>query len=126
MANVNSMFPSKWLRASDLQGGEPILNIERMAMEEVEQGKDQQPVLYFMGKDKGLVLNKTNAMNVSVLHGPETDAWVGKQIQLFTTYVDYQGRSVLAIRIKPAQPSAPATENPAPAEAADPDDSIPF
>jgi len=127
MANVNNMFPSKWLRASDLQGKEPTVTIERMTMEDVEQGKDAQPVLHFAGKDKGLVLNKTNAMNVATIYGPETDAWIGKNIQLFTTFVDFQGRSVEAIRVKPVQPSsAPAPVAPEPAGPHDPLDEIPF
>ncbi|KKM19362.1 hypothetical protein LCGC14_1656440 [marine sediment metagenome] len=127
MANVNNMFPSKWLRASDLQGKEPTVTIERMTMEDVEQGKDAQPVLHFAGKDKGLVLNKTNAMNVATIYGPETDAWIGKNIQLFTTFVDFQGRSVEAIRVKPVQPSsAPAPAAPEPAGPHDPLDEIPF
>ena len=125
MANVNNMFPSKWLRASDLQGKEPTVTIERMTMEDVEQGKDAQPVLHFAGKDKGLVLNKTNAMNVATIYGPETDAWIGKNIQLFTTFVDFQGRSVEAIRVKPVQPNA-APAAPEPAGPHDPLDEIPF
>lgn len=132
MTNVNSMFPSKWLRASDLQGTEIVVTIRSLTMEEVEQGKEAQPVLHFEGKDKGMVLNKTNAMNISTIYGPETDGWIGKPIQLYTTFVDFQGRSVEAIRVKPVQPVSlsPGSNGPptpaGPPASAELDDEVPF
>ena len=98
--NLDQMYPSKWLKASDLQGQTIPVVIMRVVMEDVgdEAGK---PVAYFQGKEKGLVLNKTNAMSIGVVHGQETEGWVGKTIELFPTVVMFQGQNVPAIRVRP-------------------------
>jgi len=99
--NINDQFPSKYLKASDLNGGEAIVTIKDCIVESL--GEDKRPVLYFSGKEKGVVLNKTNATNISDHYGPDTDEWVGKKVVLYTAYVDFQGRSMEAIRIRPAK-----------------------
>jgi hypothetical protein len=56
--------------------------------------------VYFAGKEKGLVLNKTNAnMIVEIAGSDETEDWEGVQIVLYSTRVDFQGRRVDAIRV---------------------------
>lgn len=98
--NINETFPSNFLKAADLQGAQPTVTISHVKIEDI--GEDRKPVLYFVGKDKGIVLNKTNATNISDAYGPETDDWTGKKVTLFTAWVDFQGRSVEAIRIRKA------------------------
>jgi len=98
--NINDAFPSKWLKAGDLGGQQPRMSIADVRMEDV--GDDgHKPVVYFHGTDKGVVLNKTNATNISQSYGADTDGWRGKSVVLFTTWVDFNGRSVEAIRIRP-------------------------
>jgi hypothetical protein len=99
--NINDQFPSKYLKAADLNGGEAVVTIKDCIMESL--GEDRRPVLYFAGKEKGVVLNKTNATNISDAYGGDTDEWVGKKVVLYTAYVDFQGRSMEAIRIRPAK-----------------------
>src|SRR3989304_235004 len=99
--NINDQFPSKYLKATDLNGGEVTVTIKDCMVEEV--GDDKRPVLYFTGKDKGVVLNKTNANNIADAYTPDTDEWVGKKVVLYTAWVDFQGRSVESIRIRPAR-----------------------
>lgn len=128
--NINNEFPSKWLKADDLGGKEVKVTIEGVNREEVGSNNDTKPVVYFKGHDKGVVLNKTNAQNIADTYGPETDGWTGKDVILFTTWVDFQGKSVEAIRIRPAKSGEKAkplpvqenSENPA----EDMDDDIPF
>jgi len=135
--NINDQFPSKYLKAADLNGGEAVVTIKDCIMESL--GEDRRPVLYFAGKEKGVVLNKTNATNISDAYGGDTDEWVGKKVVLYTAYVDFQGRSMEAIRIRPAKPNEGAkravvepqfdgpTDAPPPREFAPADDSdIPF
>lgn len=106
--NVNDAFPSKFLKASDIGDAQPTVTIKDVVMEDI--GEDRRPVLYFAGKDKGIVLNKTNATNISGAYGPDTDEWTGKKVVLFTAWVDFQGKSVEAIRIRPARDNGkPAT-----------------
>lgn len=100
--NINEEFPSKWLKATDLNGQQPTYTIREVSREDI--GDDGfKPVIFFNEVAKGVVLNKTNATNISEAYGPETDAWIGKPVILFTTWVDFQGKSVEAIRIRPGQ-----------------------
>jgi len=98
---VSTAFPSKYIAAPDLQGREVTINISRVVMEEVDRDKPHKPVIYFQGTEKGMVLNKTNAGNIALIYGDEMDAWSGHPITLFTCWVDFQGKSVEAIRVKP-------------------------
>lgn len=98
--NINHAFPSKWLKAADLMGKEITVTIASVRMEDVGD-EATKPVVYFQNKERGLVLNKTNANNISILYGPDTDNWVGKPITLYPAWVDFQGRSVEAIRVRP-------------------------
>ena len=137
--NINEAFPSSYLKAADLQGREATVRIDRLEFEKV--GDDTKPVLYFQGKDRGIVLNKTNATNISTAYTQETSNWIGKSVTLFSAWVDFQGKSVEAIRIRPAQareftsglaPSNGAAapqydeRNPPPPLENDLNDSIPF
>lgn len=94
---IDAAFPSQYIKASDLQGRRVLAKMKTVVMEKV--GNDQKPVLYFMGKDKGLVLNKTNATKIAEAYGPNTEAWVGHLLELFETMVEFQGDTVAAVRV---------------------------
>lgn len=74
--------------------------------------------LTFNEWDKGLPLNVTNARAVAELYGHNPNAWVGRQIMLFTMMVDFQGTKKLAVRLRApmqmGQPQAPMPMHPAP------------
>ena len=99
-------------------------------------GDNKKLILYFEGKDRGLVLNKTNANNIANAYGDDTDDWIGKQIVLFEAMVDFQGRTVPAIRVrmpqikdKPKQAVRPASadmQDRRPVPPDDMNDEIPF
>lgn len=97
--NVNEVFPSNYLKAADLQGKEIPVLIDRVEMESF--GQDQKAIVYFRNKQKGVVLNKTNAMNIAGAYGNDTDGWVNQPVVLFSVWTDFQGKSVQAIRIRP-------------------------
>lgn len=98
-------FPSKYLKAADLQGREIRVAMEHVMMEEIKDPKDPEdakvvPVLYFRGVPKGLVVNKTIAKVISLGYGQETEAWRDQPIILFTAMVDAFGDTMEAIRAK--------------------------
>ena len=97
---IDTAFPGQYLKAADLQGRPAMVVMDRVDMEQI--GDEPKPVLYFQGKQKGLVLNKTNSNSIATAYGYETDSWHGQQIQLVEAMVDFQGRSVPAIRIRVA------------------------
>ena len=113
--NVHSVFPSQYLKAADLGAAEPVVTIARVALEAIGRDKDHKLVIYFEGKSKGLVANKTIAKKLAELVGsPETEDWLGHPIRLYTTTADFAGESFEVIRVKAAIPSQPAAPPPAP------------
>lgn len=113
--NINDTFPSKYLKATDLQGREVTVAIRSVVVEKI--GDDTRPVLYFMNKEKGMVLNKTNSMNIALVYGPETDGWIGHSVTLFAAWVDYQGKQVQGLRVRAAQAAYAPAPIPAPVPA---------
>ena len=124
---ISEAFPSNYLKAADLRGENVTVTIERVAMEEISGG-EHKPVVYFEGKERGLVLNKTNGTNISLIYGDDTDGWTGKAVVLFPTWVDFQGRSVEAIRVRGPQPKDGGQPAPAPdpAQQGPVEDGVPF
>ena len=96
---IGSVFGGDSLKAADLQGHEPIVVIASVEMKKFDNGN--KLVLTFQGKKKTLVVNKTNAGRIAYAHGTNTDNWIGKEIQLYTDLVDFQGKPVEAIRVRP-------------------------
>ena len=132
MANINDAFPSNYLKASDLQGSQPVVTIDRIGFEPVGQKREMKPVLFFAGKDKGMVLNKTNAKNIAHLVGSfETNDWPGFRIRLYTANVEFQGETVESIRVKAAPTNGNGAARPMPVAQPEPshdmtDEDIPF
>ncbi len=139
MANINEAFPSNYIKAADLKGRQVSVKMDRAEFEMI--GNDKKLILYFVGKDKGMVLNKTNANNIAMVYGDDTNDWRDQEIVLFEAMVDFQGKTVPAIRVKapvktrqaPARQMATADSGnerapqpPVRQRAEDLDDEIPF
>jgi hypothetical protein len=103
MSDFNKAFPSKYVKASDLNGKAVVVTIDRVKYEKVGQNGDMRWVAYFTKGTKGVVLNKTNCNAVAkIAQSTDTDDWAGKTICLYPCEVEFQGESVLALRVKPA------------------------
>lgn len=133
MPNVDDMFPSKYLKAEDLKGRKVQVQIEQVAVESLGQGADARDklVLYFKGKDKGMVLNKTNSLMLSdIFSSKDTDNWIGHPILLTPTRTTFQGKPVMAIRVEEAprqqQRQQVAPPPPEPEPHTNDDDAVPF
>ena len=132
--HVDTMFPSRFLKAGDLAGQNLTLCISSLSFDEFDRddgGKEQRPVLWFTKADKGFVLNKTNANMIASLHGRETDDWVGKLITLGTENVSFRGNIAPAIRVRGyVPPGNGQTEQhaaePEPVSVGSNDDDLPF
>ena len=116
MPKIGDVFPSNYIRASDLHGQQPAVIISHIEMEKVGREQQHKPVLYFKGKEKGLVLNRTNARMIATLVGSDdTDNWAGARIRLYATTVEFGGEMTEGIRVKAAGPqAAPARREPEP------------
>ena len=95
---ISSAFPSNYIKASDLQNRPVRVRMNYVKIEKI--GDDEKPVLYFIGKEKGLVLNKTNANVIALIYGDDTDNWSGGDIEIYPTETDFQGKRVDAIRVR--------------------------
>jgi hypothetical protein len=127
---VGEAFPGAYLKSSDLQGRRVTVVISEIKPEEI--GGDTKPVLYFEGKERGLVLNKTNAnMIAEILGTDEMDDWHGHRIVLHPAKTEFQGRRVDCIRVDAAPKGAPTpapkpVPAPAPVAFAAGDSDVPF
>ncbi len=95
---ISAAFPSDYLKAVDLQGRSITVTMARVDMQDLNG--DPKPILYFQGKERGLVLNKTNANKIAEIYGDDTDNWIGEEIILYEAMVEFQGKTVAAIRVR--------------------------
>lgn len=111
--NINQLYPSTFLKAADLGTSHVSVTIAKVTLEDMgDNGKEMKPVLHFLHKDKGLVLNKTNGFLVGEAYGPETDAWIGKPLVLYSQKVQFQGRMVDGIAVMAVNNMQPQAPNP--------------
>jgi hypothetical protein len=114
--NINDVFPSRYLKAHELQGKTPTVIIDRVGVEQVRSRTkvDTKPALYFKGKAKGLLLNKTMAQSVAqIARSPLTEQWVGVAVTLYATTDTFGTTTHDVIRIKAPASSAPPRPTPA-------------
>lgn len=127
MPSYKSAFGS-YIKAEDLQGRNARVSIERVDLEEIKAqdgSKERKLVAHFVGRDKGLVLNRTNADALSHIFGTEDyDEWVGVVV-LYPDTTSFGGKQVPCVRIKANAPAAQAAPQPAPVDDIT-DDAIPF
>jgi len=128
MANINEVFGGNYLKADDLKGGSPRVTISQVEIKEFDDGR--KIIVHFQGKEKCLVVNKTNASILAEnLGSTDTDDWVGQTVTLCVKKVEFQGKLVPAIRVvlqDNPTPPARAAQPRAAEEAADPVDEVPF
>ena len=114
------LFPSKYLKASDLRGMDVNLTIcpKRGVAVEMIKAKDGQEeargVIYFVEtgakatkektEEKRLVLNKTNAQTIAKIHGSEMDDWGDCRITIFSTTCLAFGETKDCIRVRAKAP----------------------
>jgi hypothetical protein len=128
----DEVFPSKYLKASDLNGKPIVVTIESAPLEVLKnpEGKEQhKTVLYFKGAKKALPLNVGNWDAVAEICGEDTDDWSGGKIELYAAKTHMGGKVVDCIRVR--APSDAAAKIAPPTKAAEPEaedmnDAIPF
>ena len=120
MAKRDDVFPSKYLRAADLNGTPLTVTIASAPLETLKnpEGKEQtKTVLYFHGTKKLLPLNVTNWDAVADATGEDdSENWAGHKIELYPTTTEMRKKTVDCIRIRPpGQPELPKQKPVAPA-----------
>jgi hypothetical protein len=136
MTDIADIYPDKgqFLKAGDLQNRIVTVLINEVVIKEVGNGslREKKPVAMFKGKNKGLILNKTNARVLRDLYGPRIEDWAQKKITMFPTTTDFPTAGTACIRLKAPkdyvrpEPSEEAAEEVEPPKHDDMDDEIPF
>ena len=135
MPSWRDSIPSKWLKASDLDGKPRLVTIKRFSVEEI--GEAPKPVVWFKEEEKGLGLNITNGKKIETICGSaDPEKWKGKVIVVFPTETEFKGETVDCIRVRAPKPGyvAPVAAEPVTGPDDDSDyfddagidDSIPF
>jgi len=123
--NLDDIYTSagNYLKAADLPRDVvvTISGFDSTEFSEDDGYKHNKLVLSFAGKDKSLVLNKTNAATIGEMLGKNVDAWVGQQITIGPDKTQFGGRLVDCIRVRYQRPeAAPAPQQAAPQPAPQP------
>jgi hypothetical protein len=133
MAKKGDVFPSRFLKAADLNEKAITVTIGSAELETLKsfEGKEQtKTVLAFKGAKKVLPLNVTNWDSVAAITGEEdSDQWPGHSLELYPDVTQMSGKSIACIRIRaPSQRELTAQPKPVPKRppSNDMDDSIPF
>jgi len=113
-----------FLKTEDLQGKAARAVIEAVQVEDVK-GDDcieKKLVAHFVGKDKGLILNRTNCELIEQIVGSDDyAAWSGHTIVLFPTTTKFGPKTVPCLRIRAVQAPAPPPPPPPVREPGDDD-----
>ena len=97
----NEIFPSRWLKAADLELDGKKVTIRKVTLEEIGEERERKPIMAFLETDKELVVNVTNWNSISELTGlDDSDDWLGHEIKLVRVKVQYGAKTVDAIRIE--------------------------
>ena len=109
--NIAQLYPKKWLAPEDLAGRTVTVAIASVTLETVRNPRtnreENKLALAFHGKQKRLLINKTQAYALVAITGSEeTDAWPGHLITL-SVAVAHNGAKTFAITAPP-DPPAPA------------------
>jgi hypothetical protein len=116
----DDLYGSKYLSVADLKDGEPRLKIGKVEVAELRDKNGttkRKYVMLFEGVDKGLVINKTNAMRLAEAYGKQSAKWIGEIVQLYSEDTSF-GKGV---RVRPMRkPAIPPQPDP------DLDDAIPI
>jgi hypothetical protein len=105
---LSTKFSSPYLKAVDIPRRRLRVTIVEFVDEWMGSPRECKTVLYFEGTDKGLVLNKTNAATLQKAFGDDTDAMIGRVVDLVVKPGSFQGEDIDVVRIEvPAEQPPP-------------------
>lgn len=103
MPRTSEMFPSRFLKESDIGPGQ-LWTVKKVVQEEIGRGDDKEMkwVMYFNETHKCLTINKTNSKKVEKALGSDnTDDWIGAKIVVYWDHeVEFAGEAIGGIRLR--------------------------
>ena len=101
--NANDFIGGNYLKKEDLRGPAKVTIVEVRA-ESVLNGERRKLVVQFKEFEKALILNKTNIKRLTQMFGTSnTAAWRGPVTIYVETDVEFAGRVVGGIRLRPVK-----------------------
>lgn len=104
---VSDIFDSKYIKSADLNGRQ--VKVKIAATEVIQLGDPPQTKIniYFEGKQKSLVCNRTNAMILADTLGPDTNNWIGAEIVISARRTMYKGQPTMGLHVDVPPSAAP-------------------
>jgi hypothetical protein len=108
---MSDAFPSKYLKASDIEDSPRNVKISHVDIEPIGKDQTEKPVIYWIGNSiKPVVLNRINTKTLVSVYGDDSDEWQGQPVILYHATVEMAGEMVSAIRMR--IPKAPPKHSP--------------
>lgn len=107
--DYRSLYDREYVGAWELQGKDVTVTISTVKGGEltaVGGRKSKKPIISFDGKEKKMIVNKTNAKIIAAMYGNIVEHWVGKRITLFVgmTRDPSTGGDIECLRVRPTAP----------------------
>lgn len=104
MPSYKTLFTGKYLASPDLGKNEPTVKVERIVSELVkdEEKKTERYrwIVFFVGKEKGMLLNRSNAILLAALcKSDKTEDWIGHSFTIGVRPVKMGGETVDGLRV---------------------------
>jgi hypothetical protein len=99
MVSIAREFPSKYVKAADLNGRPKQMTMTYAEREKFGNGESGL-ALHFQDEEKALILNKTNATVIRDAYGDDTENWRGRKITLYSEKVSYAGKVMDGVRVR--------------------------
>lgn len=102
---LGDAFPSKYLKGKDIGENFVKVKIQGVELDDVSGDGETKPVMYFEGKKKGLVLNKTNYTRLGQFFpdfeaSTDSDDLIGKEVIIYTEPITFNNVTAPACRLK--------------------------
>ena len=95
-------FDYRFLSSDELTK-DATVRIKSITKDQTFNGREKEDVvvMHFVGKEKGIIVNKTNSKRIAkIANSPNVEDWVGIEITLTTESVSAFGTTTDAIRVK--------------------------
>jgi hypothetical protein len=111
--DFDRMYGSKYLGAPDVSDGLRLRigKVETADLREKDGNTKRRIVIWFEGQDKGLVINKTNAIKLADAYGKNSAAWLYQVVELYT---EMTGLGKPGVRVRPLRQQSPQVFAPPP------------
>lgn len=105
---MSEMYPSNYVSKED--AAQPITaTIRTVSRQEInaDGGKKMKTIITFGGNVKPMILNRGNAETLAMAYGDDSDAWVGKTVEIYVDpNVQFQGKRIGGLRVRPIMAQA--------------------